>query len=447
MRRPLGWVLAAATLAWSPVAAADPQTLEEVLAIAYSSNPTLKARQANVRAVDETVAQARSNFRPEIGASGSVTRNEIDDESTIATAGVNLTQPIFRGGRTVNAVRSAEAGVKAAREGLRSTEANVLFSAVQAYMNVVRDEAVLKLNESQVAVLGEQLKAARDRFRVGELTRTDVAQSEARLSVATTGKIAAEGGLTTSREFFRQIVGQAPEQLVNPGLPKLPGSVDEAIQTGFAESAEIQAARFQEEAARADVALAKSNLAPFLDANAGVSWSDISGPAPRGAQNTVGRIGATLTVPLYQAGFEHSRVRQALAARSQRQMELTQALRNVEEDVRNAWAGLRTAQSQVQSTQAAVRANEIALEGVRQEAAVGSRTTLDVLNAEQELLDSRVTLVQAQRDEVVAAYGVLASIGRMEARVLGLTGEVYDPTVNYRAVRDRWFGWDTPEER
>lgn len=464
------FLASAAVLALSQTLSASAQadTLKEALAAAYESNPDLEARRAQLRAVDESAAQAVSGFRPTVQGQASIGRSdtknvtgstpdnpdgsEVNFKSTDKNYSASVDQPIFRGFRTYNELKGANAEIRAERERLRDFEQTTMVDAVTAYMDVVRDEAVLELNQNQVEVLRRQLEASQDRFRVGEITRTDVAQSEARLAVAISGRINAEAQLTASREAYRRVIGRTPGTLEAPFFPQLPENEEEALSIAQEENPVLLAARENEEAARYDVAEAKGVLLPTIGARAEIRRNEGSTPgfdSATGAiigidrQSTTKSIGAQLTVPLYQSGAEYSSIRRAKQTRSQRMLEIAAAERQVVEIVHNAWEQYRAAQASIQSNRSSVRANEIALEGVRQEAAVGSRTTLDVLDAEQELLDARVNLVRAERNEVVAAFQLAAAIGRLSARQLNLDVEYYDPSENYQDVKWKFLGFDT----
>ena len=431
-------------LACAPLAV-HAETLEEALAAAYNSNPTLAAERAALRATDEDVASAKSGYRPSISGSAEVSDSYIDFGGVSYSSGINAQQSIYRGGRTKNNVAAAEFGVKVGREQLRGTENSVFLDTITAFMNVLRDQSVLELNNNQVRVLERQLQATNDRFRVGEITKTDVAQSEARLARARTGQISAAGSLTTSRESYRRVVGQLPGTLQPPAaLSPLPATVDEAVDQALAQSPTVLASRYGEKAASKQVAAAKGSILPTLGASVGVNYSDTPASSFLSRRNkiTSGTIAGNITIPLFQSGSEYAAVRKAQALRSQRMIEIAESERRVIEQVRSAWAVLETARSSIQSAQSQVRANEIALEGVKQEQTVGTRTILDVLDAEQELLDSRVTLVRAQRDEQVAANGVRAAMGTLDARSLALKVDAYDPEVHYNKAKDRWIGWD-----
>jgi outer membrane protein len=426
------------------------ETLQEALATAYNNNPELAAQRAALRAQDEEASIARSGYRPQASITASGSQNVVDANGQSADGTFNqnysgqISQPLYRGGRTGNSVRAADRSIFATREQLRGVEQSIMLATVSAYSDVIRDQAVVALNQNQVDVLRQQLRATRDRFRVGELTRTDVAQSEARVARSESNRVAADGQLTRSREAYRRVVGVEPGTLVTAGLPAIPPTLDDAIAAATKDSPLITAARLTEESSRYQVEAAKGAVYPSADAVGGITRNEISGASNvfSSRSSTSANIGARVTIPLYQSGAEYARARQAKQVQSQRMIQIAVAERQVVEQVRNAWAGLKTAQGSIEATQAAVKANEIALEGVRQEQTVGSRTILDVLDAEQELLLTRVNLVQAQRDEIVAAHGVRAAVGQLDAKALALPVDVYDPARHYENVKDKWFGWD-----
>ncbi|MEM6682759.1 MAG: TolC family outer membrane protein [Pseudomonadota bacterium] len=441
------------------------QTLEEALAQTYQSNPVLEAQRAALRQVDENVFQANSGYLPNLSGTGSIDRTQTDftvesvttpegttdggDElsfpatNTALSASVN--QPIFRGFRTKNSVKRAKADVLAGRANLATVEQDVLLQTVTTYVNVLRDQAVLKLNDNLIAVLRRQLEASQDRFRVGEITRTDVAQSQARLADAVSRRAAAAADLTASQEQYRRVVGDLPVNLVEPKTPDLPIDVTAATQTAFERAPIILAARYNEEAAQSSVKEAKGGLLPSVNGFARISRNtgvQVLGPAIT-ADNTrvVSTVGAEVTVPFFQSGAEYSAVRQAKQLRSQRILEIRAAERQVVEQVTTAWEVYQASLAQIKANEESVNANNIALEGVRQEAAVGSRTTLDVLDAEQEALDAQVNLVRAKRDQTVAAYSLLASMGQLTARQLDLAVKIYDPEEHADKVDWKFFGF------
>ncbi len=453
--RLLGGVALGAVAFTSPSHA---ENLFDSLAAAYQSNPALLAQRAGLRATDEQVPQALSGWRPSLSATGSYGTVETDSASSIGLPGfggkqnfdpmtgtVALSQNLFTGGRTLYGARRAESSVEAGRENLRNVEQTTLLNAVTAYMDVVRDIAVVDLRRKNVEVLRRQLEASQDRFRVGEITRTDVAQSEARLSLSDTNLIAAEAALIASRAAYERVVGQTPGTLEPaPPLPALPQSEAQAMQLAISANPALEAARHSERAAGHAVTVAKGGLLPTVSLDA--SYEHAEEPSTTTSRSTTTRVLGTITIPLYQSGSQYSAIREAKHLESQSRLQVADTLRQVEEAVRNAWEQLRATRSAIVSNRQQVRANEIALDGVRQEAQVGSRTTLDVLDAEQELLDSQVSLVTAERDEYVAGYGLLSAVGQLGARDLGLSVDYYDPVENYEDVKHQWVGWGTNDE-
>lgn len=429
------------------------ESLEEALATAYLTSPTLAAAQASLRAVNEGVPQALSDWRPTVTLGGSVgvdRQNSRTGEGSFETLNPNevdltVSQSLYRGGRTVAATRQAEAEVQAERALLADTEQQLLLDAVQSYMDVWRDEAILRLNINNEQVLARQLEASRDRFEVGEITRTDVAQSEARLSGATSGRIEAESDLKTSRATYEEIIGRPPGTLDAPeSVVGLPPSLEQAITIAVQNNPSVVSNQFLEISAREAVREAIGELLPELSLEGQVRRSENVGSTRQRTESA--SVFAELRVPLYQAGFVSSQIRQTKQLASERRLLLEEARRDSEQFAIQTWEALVASQAQIDSFTAQVEANEIALEGVRQENAVGSRTTLDVLDAEQELLDSEIDLVTARRDEVVAAYALLAAIGRLRARDIGLPVEYYDEERDYLEVRDAWYGWDIPAD-
>lgn len=434
------------------VAPASAENLTDALVAAYQTNPTLQAQRAQLRATDEGVPQALSGWRPTVQAQGTYGATHTDTTLNTGTTSkgdiepytgsVTLSQNVFAGGRTVNATDQAEYGVLAGREALMSVEQSTLFNAVQAYMNVIRDQSVVELNRNNVDVLQRQLEATTDRFRVGELTRTDTAQAEARLSLAKSNLTAAEAQLTASRAFYERIVGQMPGTLEKPPVVAgLPNSEEDARSVAEKNNPTLQAARYAEQANREAISVAKGALLPSVDIQAQYQYGRDPSLTVRDVEES--SIVGVLTIPLYQAGVEYSQVREAKELHNQSRLQVAAAMREVDEAVRNAWNQLLSSRASIVSNQEGVNASEIALEGVRQESEVGARTTLDVLNAEQEYLNARVSLVSAERDLAVAEYGLLAAMGFLTARNLELPVDYYDPAVNYGEVRNKWIGFGT----
>ncbi len=425
-------------------------TLEEALSAAYEENPTLRAARAQLRSVNEQVPQELSNWRPTVTVNSAVgpewTDSDIEREQSQTTpfdAEVVVEQPLYRGGRTIAGTRRAENDIRAERQRLKSTEQDVLFDAVAAYMDVWRDEAVLRLTINNEQVLTRQLEASQDRFSVGEITRTDVAQSEARLAQATADRIQAEGNLAATRAVFREVIGLEPVSLERPPtLEIIPSNVSDIVTQARVQNPDVQAAEFAERSARDEVRVRIGELLPSVALQGSVSRSeDLDGSS---RERDAAQILAQVRVPIYQSGFVYSRVREAKQVVGQRRLEIDEARRSAEQEGVSAWERLTTARAQIESFTSQVRSNEIALEGVRQENAVGARTILDILDAEQELLDSQVQLVRSERDEVVASYEVLNAVGRLTATEIALPVEIYDAESDYGSVKDKWFGTSAP---
>ena len=427
------------------------QTLVEALADAYTTNPTLDASRTELRAVNEGVPQALANWRPEVFVTGSAGKARVDVDGSGAEtltpleATANVIQPLYRGGRTVAATARAEQDVLAQRAALDSVEQSVLQRAVTAYMNVWSAQSVVVFTENNERVIERQLEATRDRFTVGEVTRTDVAQAETRLATATAERIAAEGALRSRRAAYEEVIGTVPGVLPPPPpLAGLPGSLDEVTELSVSRNPDVLAAGFAEKAARHRVREVMGELYPTVEINGSLSHNEES--FTDGGEVQRAEILAEVRIPLYQQGAVSSRVRAAKQTSNQRRIEIEEARRSIEQQSISAWEGLQTARAQILSFESGVRAAEIALEGVRQENEVGARTILDILDAEQELLDAKVNLVRSQRDEIVAGFGVRAAIGRLTARDLELAVEVYNPETDYNNVRDRWFGLGISDE-
>lgn len=431
-------------------------TLREALVRTYQANPTMTGARARLRALDENVAIARAESMPRLTGTAEVTQNyrgvHLRDGGRAVTGGVQLDMPIFQGGRVKNAVRAADARVDAGRADLRATEGDVFTQAVAAYMNVIRDTAVVDLNNNQVRVLDTNLQATRDRFQVGDLTRTDVAQSEARLSLARSQLADAQGRLTVSREDYERIVGNPPGTLEPPPpLPALPTTPDEAVTVALANSPDLVSAASAARAAGYDVRTAAAGRLPTLSAVTSGTYTNFLGTEDRafgplsnvGPDETNAAIGLSARIPLYQGGGIGAQVRRARALENQSLEIAIEAERQVIANVRGSFASWQAAQEQIRSSEAAVAANRLALEGTRAENSVGTRTILDVLNAEQELLNSQVAVVTARRDAYVAGFQLLNAMGKAETRDLGLDGgPLYDPLVNYKRAKRSISDWN-----
>lgn len=386
-------------------------------------------------------------------ASNLATAQTITSRRTVAStflptsAGLSVSQTLFNGFQTDNLTRRAESTVYSQRETLRFTELTVLYNAVQAYMNVLSNTATLELNRNNVEVLEEQLRQTRDRFNVGEVTRTDVAQAEARLAGARSQVSAAESALRTSIGIYRQNIGVEPRQLA-PGRPLdrfVPPTLDAAIAIGLREHPQIVSAIHAVDAAEAQVKVLEGQLAPQVNLTGTLTqFYDQVGP---NTSSFVGFVGGQLRIPIYEGGQTYASIRQAKETVGQTRIQVDQARDQVRAQIVDFWGRLEAAKAQVIAAQAQVQANEVALNGVREEARVGQRTTLDVLNAQQELLTSRVNLIVAQRDRVIFSYGVVQAIGQLTARFTALPVEYYSAKVHYDQVKDLWFGLRTPDGR
>lgn len=428
--------LTAGAMALSLAGIAGAQTLEETLALAYNSNPQLQAERARVRATGEGVIQARAAWLPSISANASITRRSIDgvnffDESNAITPqsySLSGSQAIWRSGQISGGIDQAQATAYAALENLRAVEQSVLLDAASSFMNIRRDATIVDIRRNNVEVLNAQLRAAEDRFEVGEITRTDVAQAEARLSAARAQLTAAQAQLAVSRAAYARIVGQPAATLSEPpALPTLPGSVEEAENIALDFSPTLRAAAFSEEAADAAIRVAQGAMGPSVSLSTSVSANRNSGGFQVGGDSETASIGVQASMPLFTGGLNRSRVRQAGYSADAARQQVFVARRLTLENVSNAYNNLLAAQSVIVSSREAVRANEIALDGVQQEAQVGLRTTLDVLNAEQELLNARLTLVSAERDAYVAGLALLQAMGLLTVETLDLPVETSDP--------------------
>jgi len=431
------------------------QTLEQAMIEAYLGNPTLAAQRASLRATDEQVPQALSNWRPTLTAEGEAGTEAINNSAATGTArgqhrdprsmSLALEQPLYRGGRTLAATREAENSVRAARARLAAVEQSVLLEATTSFANVFRDQAVLRLNIANEQRLRRQLEATRDRFEVGEITRTDVFQAEARLARATADRIQAEGTLEASRAAYSNAVGAAPGVLSQPAMPTdVPDSFVTTVDAAEKGNPSVAAAEFDERAAIDNVDEVRGELLPTISLNGSASRSFESASE----SSRVDAVSATvnLTVPLYQSGAVYSRLREARQLAAQARRTLEQERRDAIESATRAWHDLEAARAHIQSFTTEVEANQVALEGVEREAAVGARTVLDILDAQQELLDAQVSLVRAERDALVAAFELKTALGTMTAARLGLGVDLYDADTHYQEVRGKWFGGSSSGE-
>ena len=467
-RRRAALILAFALAGAEPARA---ETLNGALRLAYRASPVLNSGRAELRAIDESVPQALAGMRPRVGVESylglqrnrSVSRQrniDINDptitnaDKSIMTggsipraAGLSVEQPIFDGFKSLNETRAAETGVFAGRERLRLLEQRVLFEAVSAYMNVLRDTAALKLQENNVTVLAEQLRQTRERYLYGQITLTDISQAEARLAGGKSLVSAARATLEASIGVYKQTIGVEPTKLA-PGVSVdrlLPKSREEAERIAQAEHPVILAALHDADAADLDIRVIESDFMPRLSIVADVfSQTDFSGV---GNRNIGAMVGGRLSVPIYEGGMTSSRVRQAKETAGRRRLDADVARAEVLALVRANWGAFQSAKTQITAAQAQIAAAERALYGVREEAKAGQRTTLDILNAQQELLNARINLIAAQRERVVASYAVLAATGRLSTASLGLSENQYDPALHFEQVKDSWGGTRTPDGR
>jgi len=452
-----------------PTAKAD--TLNFALIQAYQNNPQINSQRAAVRATDEGVPQALSGYRPRVAITANTGEQSLSSTSKVVgtavppgspatyftqsgfnatySAGTTVTQTLYNGFQTANRTRQAESTVFAARETLRNSEQTVLLSAVTAYMNLLRDTAILDLQRRNVEVLQEQLRQTRDRFNVGEVTRTDVAQAESSLAAGRSQVLGAEATYKASGATYRQVIGVNPGKLA-AGTPVdrfSPHSLPDSLATGIVVNPQVTTAQYNVDTAELQVKVAEGALYPNLSVQGSFqkSWF------PIGSLNTTESYNASvigqLTVPIYQGGAEYSAIRQAKETLGQKRIDFDTARDTVRQNIVQSWGQLEATKANIEATEAQVQAAEIALNGVREEARVGQRTTLDVLNAQQALVNARVAMVTAQHDRVVASYTLLAAVGRLSPQVLGLRVPVYDAQVHYQQVRDSWAGVRTPDGR
>lgn len=430
---------------------ASADTLREALVSTYQANPTINAQREALRGTDAGVAIARAAGRPQVtgvvGVNRDLTRSGVlvqpGSKGPVISGGVDLSVPLFQGGRVRNSIEAAKTRVEAGRATLRAVEGDIFTEAVAAYMDVIRDRNIVELNENQVRVLTTNLEATSDRFDIGDVTRTDVAQSEARLSLARAELATAQARLAASEENYRRVIGRRPDNLAPPPpLPPLPATADEAVRIALVNNPDVIASVRQAEAAGFDVRTARADRLPTVSGVLSGDYVNTVGNVVGPNSGTQTTVGVNTRIPLYQGGLPSARIRQAQAFEGQALEQVIGTERAVVANTRSAFASYEAAQRAIASNQVAVQANELALEGARAERTVGTRTVLEVLNAEQELLQSQVALVSARRDQYVAGFQLLNAMGQAEADDLGLEGgPLYDPTGNYRRVSGDWSDW------
>ena len=444
-------------------------TLESALAYTYVNNPQLNAQRALVRATDESVPTALAGYRPKASITAnaglqslSTTIREIGSTTSPTSPpsfftqsgrnyprgyGATITQTLLNGFQTANRTRLAESQVLAARETLRALEQTVLLNAATAYMNLLRDTAILELQRSNLEVLEEQLRQTRQRLESGNVTATDVSQAESRVAVGRTQVFVAQASYQGSKAIYQQVIGIDPGRL-SPASPVdrfSPHNVSAASAVAVSQHPNVGAAQYNVDAALIQVKIAEGALYPTLTLQG--SFQKQFDTTLNGIEGLSAAVTGQLSVPIYQGGAEYAAIRQAKETQGQKQLDLNVARDQARASLLQAWAQLEAAKRSIESTRAQVKAAEAALNGVREEARLGQRTTLDVLNAQQELVNARIAMVSAQRDRVVNSYSVLAAVGRLSPQVLGLSVPAYDTTVHYHQVRDAWAGIRTPDGR
>lgn len=445
----LSFVAGLALAATGAASTAQAESLADAFAAAYATNPTLAAARAGLRATDEGVPAARAGMRPDVSATATGQFNETDranapsDTSLPVTLSLTAAQRLYDGGRTRNAIDGAILDVSAGRADLMSVEQNVLLTVVTAYVDVRRDQQFVSLAENNVRLIREQLRAAEDRFAVGEVTRTDVSQARARLAQSRAALAQQEGALVRSMQAYRRIVGTPPGALEEPPiLPPGPDTLEAAVQEAMDFHPDIKTVQFVEKGARADVKVAQGALLPTVTLSGTVTVNENQA---FGANSASGVIQLQAVVPIYQGGAEYAEIRRTREVVSQRMSQIHETTRRIRETVENAWSDLEVARIAIRAGRQQVSAARLAYEGVTEEAKLGARTTIDVLDAEQELLDARSDLVNSLRDEYVAGYTLLAAVGRLNVANLDVPVERYNPEVNYDEVSEKWYGFDRDE--
>lgn len=429
-------------------------TLFGALEKAYVTNPTLNGARAGQRATDEQVPQALSGWRPTVTINGQASRNWVDTQSSGASvfgggfkedsynsagASITLTQPVFNGFRTIEGTKAAKARVKAGQQNLLQTEQQVLFNVVQSYMNVYAGRQLVNLQRQNVAALQAQLKASQERFNVGEITRTDVAQARASVALAQTQLVNAQATLAGDVAEYLQLVGNEPGKLTYPKIVGLPKSLNTAQQIAGEINPRILANAFVEVAAQHNIKIATAGLLPQANIEATAALSK-----PRLELDTdwnqTASVTANLAIPIYEGGLVYSQIREAKQKASQQRIAVIEVARAVRQAVATSWSAYVALGEIITNARTQVSAAQLALSGVQQEYQAGTRTTLDVLNAQRDLVAAQTTLVNAEKNRVVAGYQLLAAVGRLTAADLKLSVAIYDPEANYNRVKDKWFG-------
>lgn len=446
-------------LAWQTGSVAA-QSLTEALALAYANNPQLNASRAQARATDEGLGIAQGAGRPKINGSASIGRSYTgygyqnysnggstpDFYNTPASFGITLVQPLYTGGQITAGINQAEASIRAQRELMRSAEQSVLLAAATYYMDVVRDTALVSLQESNVKFLTEQTRAARDRFNVGEGTQTDVAQAEASYQLAVSQLNAARAQMNASRANYRQVIGKEPGKLSGSTSADrmLPKSMEAAVKAAQAENPSIMAGIHNVDVAQHNVTYLEGALLPQVSAQ-GSAGRSFDNPSYKTLNSAT--VSVNVTVPIYQGGGEYAKIRQAKEQLGAARLQVDLSRDTVRANVVSAWGMLQAANASIEAYKAQVEASQLALNGVIEEQRVGQRTTLDVLNQQTTLITARSNLVNAERSRVVGSFQLVAAVGRLDVQHLKLKVTTYDPAEHYEAVRDKWIGMRTPDGR
>ncbi|MFD1326969.1 TolC family outer membrane protein [Mycoplana ramosa] len=444
------------------------ETLAGAMAKTYANNPDLNAARAALRAIDENVTIAKAAMRPQINgvAEANATRRQFDKDCAVTPSpvfgcsqplgrrdtftssyGISITQQIFDGFQTLNRVRSAEANVLANREALRAQEISILLAAVEAYTNIARDQAIVVIRQKNLAFLREQLNASKARLNVGEGTQTDVSLAEAQLAEAEALLVSARAALKSSEAVYFQIVGDQPKNIKQPppATRGVPRNLDQAVAAGLRDNPQILSAERSVDAAGYNVKAAEGTMLPGVSLQGDVFKSVNDSGSTN--DNVAGSISARVTIPLYQGGAEYGQIRQAKERLGQQRILVDSARLEVQQTIISVYTQFEAALAAIKANEAEIEAANLALAGVVEERNVGQRTTLDVLIAQQTVLDAQERLVISQRIAVVASYSLLASIGRLTVRDQGLQVAEYRAGDHYEAVKDKWFGLRTVDGR
>ena len=444
-------LLLGASLALLPWTSAWADSLMDALTKAYAGNPNLAAEQANLRSVDENRPQAVALRRPTITgqAQGGIqpqNSQQVGNQTLYPySASIGVTQPLWTGGRAGAAIEQADYQIKAERANLLNEEETILLQAATAYFDVYNNQAVLDLAINNVKVLTQALDEANARFKAGLATQTDVAQAEARLQSGFADQRQAEANLTNSQAVYRNVVGNWPGVLKpEPPATALPTTAEETVARAIVRNPQVLNAQATQEAAKAGVDVANAQLMPSLSLSGLILQAN--NQQIQTDWQTEAQVLVTLTVPIYQAGAEYSRIRQAKETLGQTKNQVDAAIRLTSQNATEAWQNLQAARAKITSFQAAVKANNIAYAGLVEENRAGTRTTFDVLQGQQDLFASEVNLVNAQHDEAVSSYQIKAVVGELTAQLIGLNTPIYNPQIHYDAVKNQWIGTTPPPE-